>query len=812
MLKIVNIPIVVLTTVIVILLLAVGLYRLQIDMDIIGTLPQNDPVIADARYVILNHPIQDQLVIDLGIDKHDPAMLVQAGELIERQLTASGLFEQVGMDETRHQVPKLMMHIIDHLPVMFSQKELERNISPLLEPTRIRSKLQDNLRQLAAMDGIGQARFIAQDPLGIKDSVMARLIHLAPSGNARIYKNHLLSADSRHLLITARPLGSGTDSRFAREATRLFSSVQNTIDEKYRSRGYLFKLTPMGAYRAALDNETMARQDVRRAIIFATVGITLLLLAAFPRPYIGILALLPALAGSVGAFFVYSLFHPSISMLTLGFGGAIISITVDHGIIYLLFLDRPHETSGIEVAREVRAIGLLATLTTVGAFGALSFSGFPILAQVGQFAALGIALAFIFVHTVFPLIFPKMPPARRKSKPVLEHITDVLALKGGKTKVVIALGLAVLMLFFAKPQFHIDLSSMNSISDETRAAEQLLATVWGDIFSKIHLVTVSTDLEELHAAGDRLTGMIETDMEKGVLASGFHPAMIFPGKERCEQNLAAWHRFWNADRLANVIQTVRAVAVELGFAADAFEPFFQSLTRNTCPPHGSDEPFFSLLGISRKPANGVWMQFTSLTPGKGYRPDQFYTRYATDQVKIFDPQYFSQKLGSFLSATFSKMVLIIAVSVVILLALFFLNWKLTLIALLPLVFAFICTLGTLNLMGRPLDIPSLMLAIVILGMGIDYSLFFVRAHQRYQEPSHPSMGLIRMGVFLASTSTLIGFGTLSFAQHTLLRSAGLTALLGVGYAVIGAFMILPPLLDCVRRHEVRGSQSLASKL
>jgi predicted exporter len=807
MLKNINIPVVVLTTLIVLLLLIVGFYRLQIDMDIIGTLPQSDPVIADARYVIINHPIQDQLVIDLSIDKYDPDMLVQAGELIERQLAASGLFEQVGMDETRHLVPQLMIHIIDHLPVMFSQKELERNISPLLDPTHIRSKLQDNLRQLADMDGIGQARFIATDPLGIKDSVMARLIHLAPSGNARIYKNHLLSQDGRHLLISARPHGSGTDSRFARQAARLFTSVQNTIDEKYRSRGYRFTLTPMGAYRAALDNETMARSDVQRAILFSTIGIALLLLATFPRPYIGILALLPALAGSVGAFFVYSLFHPSISMLTLGFGGAIISITVDHGIIYLLFLDRPYQTSGSEVAHEVRSIGLLATLTTVGAFAALSFSGFPILAQVGQFAALGIALAFIFVHTVFPLIFPTMPPARRKighaAKPVLQRVTDALALKGGKTKAYIALGFALFMLFFAKPQFHIDLSSMNSVSDATRAAEQLLADVWGDIFSKIHIITTSADLEELHAAGDRLAGMLETDMEKGVLASAFHPAMIFPGQERCKLNLAAWHRFWNAGRKAEVVKTVRAAALELGFAEDAFEPFFKSLTRSTCPPDGSDEPFFTLLGISQKSVSGGWMQFASLTPGKSYRADQFYTRYTSEQVKIFDPQYFSRKLGAFLSATFSKMVLIIAVSVVILLALFFWNWKLTVIALLPLVFAFICTLGTLNLMGRPLDIPSLMLAIVILGMGIDYSLFFVRAHQRYQNPLHPSMGLIRMGVFLASTSTLIGFGTLSLAQHTLLRSAGLTALLGIGYAVIGAFTILPPLLNGVRFPKAR---------
>ncbi len=796
-LKNVNISAVILTILVTALLFIAGYQRVQIDADIIGTLPQGDPVIADARYVIQNHPIQDQIVIDLGIAKADRDLLVRAAARIEKRLRESGLFEQVGMEEMRGLVPQLMIYIMDHLPVMFSQDALKRDIEPLLEPNRIRTKLRENITRLAAMDGIGQARMIAVDPLGIKDSVMARLVHLAPSANVQIYKDYPVSTDGKHLLITARPAVSSTDSQFARRVTQLFATLQKEIDKIFLPRGHELTLTPMGAYRAALDNETKARGDIQRAVILAAVGVGLLLLAAFPRPYIGILALLPALAGSVAAFFVYSLFHPAISMLTLGFGGAIISITVDHGIIYLLFLDRPYATRGVEAAREVRAIGLLATLTTVGAFGALSFSGFPILAQVGQFAAMGIAFAFIFVHTVFPLIFPKMPPAKRRREPALQRITRTLALKGGKPKAYIALGLALVMLFFAKPRFHIDLSSMNSVSDETRAAEKLLATVWGDIFSKIHLVTVSADLEKLHQTGDRLTQMLETDLASGVLASGFHPAMIFPGKARCRQNLEAWRAFWQGERKTDVIKTIRAAARELGFADNAFEPFFQSLDENRCPPPESDEPFFQLLGVSRPSGNGRWIQYTSLTPGDKYRADQFYQRYASERVKVFDPQYFSQKLGAFLSTTFSKMAVMIAISAALLLALFFRNWKLTVIALLPLVFAFICTLGALNLMGRPLDIPSLMLAIVILGMGIDYSLFFVRAHQRYGDPAHPSAGLIHLGVLLASASTLIGFGSLSLAQHALLRSAGLTTLLGIGFAVVGAFMLLPPLLTYV---------------
>jgi hypothetical protein len=87
-----------------------------------------------------------------------------------------------------------------------------------------------------------------------------------------------------------------------------------------------------------------------------------------------------------------------------------------------------------------------------------------------------------------------------------------------------------------------------------------------------------------------------------------------------------------------------------------------------------------------------------------------------------------------------------------------------------------------------------MLAIIVVGMGIDYSLFFVRSYQRYGDAAHPYFGLIRMTVFLAGASTIIGFGVLCTAQHSLLRSAGITSLLGIGYSLIGAFVILPPLL------------------
>ena len=121
----------------------------------------------------------------------------------------------------------------------------------------------------------------------------------------------------------------------------------------------------------------------------------------------------------------------------------------------------------------------------------------------------------------------------------------------------------------------------------------------------------------------------------------------------------------------------------------------------------------------------------------------------------------------------------------------------TLVSLLPVAFALVCTLGTLKLAGHPLDLAALMLSIIVIGMGVDYSLFLVRAYQRYGSGADPRVGLIRVTVFLSAASTLIGFGAMNFADHLLLRSAGFTCFFGILYAYLGAVILLPPILDCL---------------
>ncbi|MFH2064228.1 MAG: methyltransferase domain-containing protein [Pseudomonadota bacterium] len=775
--------------------LAIGLSRLHIETDIIKSLPMHDPIVSDAGYIFNNHPFHDLVVMDLGIQGGSTDQLVQAGALVEKRLLASGLFRKIGTRETQSLIPELIHHIVDHLPVLFTGEELENRIQPLLAPESIRRQLSESLVQLTGMEGIGQSGFLAKDPLGLRNIVLARLANLAPGRDAHIYQGQLISADWKHLLITANPVKPGTDTGFSRRITELIRTIEGELDRQYGQSEARFTVTPVGAFRAALDNEISIKKDVGNAITFATIGIAFLLIFSFPRPLVGLLSFLPAVCGTIAALFVFSLFHDNISLLALGFGGAIISITVDHGIAYLLFLDRPYETVGKKAAREVRAVGLLAALTTIGAFSILSISGFPILLQIGQFAALGIGGSFLFVHTVFPLIIPGMPPAGRKGPVFLERAANRLAIGGGNIKAYAAGVFALVMLFFAYPRFQVDLASMNSVSDSTIAAEKLVTGIWGEIFNKIYLMTEGETHAELQKNSDEISFLLDHEVEEGRFQPAFLPSMVFPGKERGVRNFEAWKQFWSRNDPVVFQDRFEKIAREIGFSENAFPLFFNQLTSKDYRETPIPEKFFELLGISRAHDRSGWVLFSSLNPGSRYQAESFFERFhRTGIVRIFDSGLFSERLGNLLSTTFLKMLVMIGFSVLFLLAPFFMNWKLTIVSLLPILFSFICTLGTMNILNEPLGIPGLMLSIVILGMGVDYSLYLVKAGQRYLDETHPYQGYIRMAVLLASASTMIGFGALGLSEHSLLRSMGISSFLGIGYALIGTFAILPPLL------------------
>ncbi len=785
-------PIVFVVALVVALLFIWETNHLKIETDILESMPQNDPVLADARRIIRHLPIQNKLFIDLEQQSADKDKLVIAVSLVTQRLSKSGFFTKVGISDEANNFPELMTYVTDNWPLLFSAADLKQKVKPLLVPDRIKEAFYLNKQSLQQLEGIGRGEMMARDPLGFSGIILRQLSALLPSNKAQFYQGQLLSADGRHALIIAKIAGSGTDTAKAASIANLLKDVEKELANDKSLAGDSYILTSVGAYRAALDNETIAKSDSRLAIILTTLGIALLLLFAFPRPLIGLLALLPSTVGAIAALFVCSFLFKSMSMLAVGFGGAIMGFTVDLGITYLLFLDQPHETYGKKITREVWSAELLAVLTTIGSFLLLLISDFKILAEIGVFSALGVGFALVFVLFVFPLIFPSMPAATRQSNPALLNSLRKIA-SPAKWKLVTASMLGLVMLFFSWPVFNVDLNAMNSVSSESIDAEQKMQKIWGGLSGKCYIFLESKSIIGLQEKNDQLLKFLSADIQQEKLSSVFLPSVLFPSVQKSRENLEAWRAFWNKERLSKIKHDVDLAARENGFAPAAFEPFWKVINTKNVEPKEIPEKYFEFLGIS-KTADG-YAQLSLLNTGKNYNADDFFLRLIpTGMAKLFDVSLFNKRLGEFLKNIFVEIALITGIGIVLIVFIYYLDWLISLAVLAPITFALLATLGTLKIIGHPLDIPSIMLWIVIMGMGINYSIYYACFYQRYSDESHPAMDTVKLAMFLASFTTLIGFGVLAFARHSLLHSIGLTSLLGIGYSIIGAYFILPLLM------------------
>jgi hypothetical protein len=83
----------------------------------------------------------------------------------------------------------------------------------------------------------------------------------------------------------------------------------------------------------------------------------------------------------------------------------------------------------------------------------------------------------------------------------------------------------------------------------------------------------------------------------------------------------------------------------------------------------------------------------------------------------------------------------------------------------------------MGLLGLSLSISSLMLAPLLVGLGLESGVNFVRSYQRFGTAPNPSSDAFRVTVMLCGLTTLIGFGSLLSAKHVL-RDAGISTSLG----------------------------------
>jgi uncharacterized protein len=126
----INYPLLLLVAAVIGCLAFFGIKRLDIHTNIIESLPANEQVIVDALEIFANHPIHEQVAVDIMIDRDAPDILVECSAFLQAKMRASGLFAETGMGHVGALVPELAGQIVGRLPLRFFRGRNSRTPSP----------------------------------------------------------------------------------------------------------------------------------------------------------------------------------------------------------------------------------------------------------------------------------------------------------------------------------------------------------------------------------------------------------------------------------------------------------------------------------------------------------------------------------------------------------------------------------------------------------------------------------------------------------------------------------------------------------
>lgn len=129
------------------------------------------------------------------------------------------------------------------------------------------------------------------------------------------------------------------------------------------------------------------------------------------------------------------------------------------------------------------------------------------------------------------------------------------------------------------------------------------------------------------------------------------------------------------------------------------------------------------------------------------------------------------------------------------------SWIAGAISLIPLVLTVVINFGMMGFSGIPLDIMTLLVSSIAIGIGIDYSIHFLARFQlEYREENSPQETLnktilsVGHGISYNAFALALGFGVLLFSSFLGLVSFGVLIAMTMILSALSVFTVIPAIL------------------
>ncbi|WP_019616229.1 MMPL family transporter [Psychromonas ossibalaenae] len=746
-----------------ILLAAVGLVRqtvlqpdLPIETNILALLPENqqDPF-AQQAFEQVSSNLSNKVVFLLSSE--DKKQLAAAASDFSDKLLTTNLFSGISAQlSSQEQQAWAKLYFPYRAQLLTAQQKESLQQDPQAQVTKV---LQQVYNPFSGVTG-GELK---NDPfLLFRDYISSRN---NSSANFTLYQGYLTTEyqGKYHIIIRADLAGDPYDTQLQNRLSDL-TELETRIKTKFH-----VELAHTGTIFYASYGTQSAKSEISTIGLGSLIGVVLLLLIVYRSALPLTLALLSISSGLLVAFVVTAAVFGKVHLFSLVFGASLIGVSIDYAFHYLterlVQKDNWHSQSALKHIFNAITLGLLTSL--IGYLGLL-IAPFPGLQQLSLFSVVGLLGAYLTVVCWYPLLAKS---ASTTAVPKLGFI--ILWLKAWQNPKFKILLPSFLLLFSLIGAFNVhfddDIRQLQALPETLKAQETYIKTVSGAGQSQqLLLVKAASDedlLIRLSDVGKQLTAWQKQDL----LVSYQSISQYVPSLQSQKENFELVKSLYQsqAQNISNKLNFSQVVH---------FDQPFKSLLVDDYLASSVSEPL-GFLWLDK--INGQSSAVILVNDMHDKPVFQSYINEHDDITSLDKANEVSTIFGTY-RVHISKL-LIGAYLLITVLMIWRYGLKLGFLVISPPVIAACVGLAVTSVSGIPITIFNLLAVILILGIGIDYTLFF--AEQKKMIEAKNTL----LAITLSALTTVLSFGLLALSETQAIHGFGITVLTGI----IVAWLLAP---------------------
>jgi predicted exporter len=744
-----------------VVLSGITISRINVTTDLTALLPRA----ADRMQTLLVAQLRDGVAARLlliGLEGATPEALAEANRAIARHLVSSGLFGYVYNGDPAQ--------FAAEREILMSHRYL---LSPAVTPDRftakaLRASLTDQLRLLGSPAGAVTKSLLPADPTGELAQVLSEVL---PPNAPPMLHGVWFSRDGTRAQLIAESRAPGFDLDGQAEAVAAIRQAFREAELPMTAR----LLLSGPAVFAVEARATIEREAWRLSLIAGLFVIALLALVYRSAPLI-LLSLLPVLTGLLMGIAAVQWLFGFVHGITLGFGATLIGEAVDYPA-YLFTNLAPGERPNDTILRIWPTLRLAVLTTVFGGFSML-LSSFTGLSQLGVLIVVGVSAAGLVTRWVVPALAPRPGSEPLSHFPRMDVITAWQWMRRGRRLVWFAVAAALVFLALSDARiWDDDLANLSPVSQSAKQLDQQLRTELSAPDVRFLLVMSADSRDKALALSESAQVFLRRLVDEGRLGGFELPSLYVPSRETQERRRAALPE-------PGILRAALQEGLRgLPFRAELFQPFLQAVERartgDLLDPGDLESSALSLKLRALLLHHGN--EWTVLAPLRGVAdPAALADRIAREgRFAFLDlKEEADQLVGRYRQESLRLTVLGMAAIAALL------WWGLGRagtvgIVVLPVLIAILFVITVLALVGERLSLFHLVSLLLVMGIGLNYSLFFRRALGDDLERRRTALGLM-----VCIGATLSAFGTLAFSRTPVLHAIGLTVSLGALFSLV----------------------------